>query len=393
MSQIDIKVPTVTRALADSRNGVDRYEVADSRAKGLRLRVSAGQVIWQFRFMMDKKPTRLTLGSVDTWTIAEARQLVSDASVVIRGKIRRPDEAWVAEQLVAHGKVEAPAEPEPVPHTPATTWTWEQAKTEFLAEVERTLHVATWRDYRNRLGIPELNRFAGRPVAGITRKEMAVALADIFNRGVPSQAEHARDVIKSMWKFLSLDRINDNSGVELPVMVGLRSPERSKLGEVRKKRYIPPILEVGRVMAIAQSGAVDERIGLAIQHLIYTCQRVLPISRTRRDAIALIENKSEALWSMSAAHRKTADKRGDEGNHVVPLPSQAYKVIKRAMDMTGELDHVRVFPAYRARRVGMEADAMATSAIQHNLSYMPGITATPHDFRRSFSNLGAAKFG
>lgn len=385
-----IKKPTIEKAVADSAAGKARYEVADASATGLRLRVGPGEIIWRYRFMMDRVSTSLTFGSLDTWSVEEARRLVSDAQVLIRGKIRRPDASWVVGKLVEYGKVEAKVA-EPLPAAPKF-WTWEQARTDFIAEAERTLRDETAKDYKNRLKVPELARFEGRGVDTITRKEMARVLKDIHARGVESQSEHVRDVVKSMWTYLALDDISESSGVELPVMVGLRAPARTKKSEVRQGDYIPPIEEVGRLMAIARSGALEPRIGYAIEFLVFTCQRVSPVCKARNDGILGIGDHTRGLWSMSAAHRKTADKRGDKANHIIPLPAQAWRVVRAAQALTEELDHERVFPGLRPRRGHNEVGPLSTSAIQHTMSYLPGITATPHDVRRTFSNLAATKF-
>src|SRR5690606_12597528 len=162
-------------------------------------------------------------------------------------------------------------------------------------------------------------------------------LADVHARGVESQSEHLRDVIKSMWSWLCLDQHSDLSGVHENVMVGLRAPDRTKLDEVRHGEYVPPMHEIGRIMAITRSGAIDERIALAIQLLVYTCQRVTPVSKARRDGMAFAQDRKQGTWSMSAAHRKTADKRGDRSDHIVPLPPQAWAVVERAKEITEEM--------------------------------------------------------
>lgn len=386
-----IKKPTIEKARNDSAAGKDRYEVSDNSAKGLRLRVGPGEIVWRYRFMMDRTSTSLTLGSLDTWSVEEARRLVSDAQVLIKGRIRRPDAVWVAEQLIAYGKVAAPA-PEVAIITGPKTWTWETARTEFIAEAKRTLREETFKDYRNRLKVPELARFEGRGVDTITRKEMASALKAIHARGVESQSEHVRDVVKSMWTYLSLDDTSEFSGVEFNVMVGLRAPARTKKAEVRRGDYIPPIHEIGRLMAIARSGALEPRIGYAIQFLVFTCQRVSPVAKARNDGMRAVGSHERGLWSMSAAHRKTADKRGDKAAHVVPLPEPAWAVLRAVQSLTEQLDHERVFPGLRPQKGHNQVGPLSTSAISHTMSYLPGITATPHDIRRTFSNLAAARF-
>ena len=65
---------------------------------------------------------------------------------------------------------------------PKSSWTWEKAKAEFLAEVKRSCREETHRDYRGKLLPKELARFDGRQVNSITRNEMAGAVAAVHAR-------------------------------------------------------------------------------------------------------------------------------------------------------------------------------------------------------------------
>lgn len=63
------------------------------------------------------------------------------------------------------------------------------------------------------------------------------------------------------------------------------------------------------------------------------------------------------------------------------LPEPAWAVLRAAQALTEQDDHVRVFPGLRPQKEGGEIGPLSTSAI--SMSYLPGITATPHDIRRT----------
>lgn len=386
MSTLDINARTIAKAVQDAKPGAQRYEISDSRARGLRLRVGPQGAIWQYRYERLAKGYRFDLGSVVDWTLVDARELAASAAAHRRlgGEI---DNAWLQAEEIKRGK-RAPA-----PLAPVQSWDWSTARDLYLEEVQRANKPKTHRDYKARLtNTPELKRFEGRQVATVTRKEATKAVEDIHSRGAESQAEHVAVNISAFFNWLAKDARSDETGVERGRMTSLEVPPRSMRAEVVKKKYAPPMHEVGRLMAIARSGAIDERIGLAIQHLVFSVQRITFVVHARVDAMEVTAAGDEGLWIMDPYHRKTAIKRGDTTDHIVPLPAPAWQVVQRAMDITEAENSARVFPGMRPRKTGDVVDALAESTVQHTMSYMPGIVATPHDLRRSFAKWGQSKF-
>jgi hypothetical protein len=70
---------------------------------------------------------------------------------------------------------------------PKPSWTWEKAKTEFLAEVKRANREDTHRDYRGKLRPAELTRFDGR--AGAERPAHRQRLHPELQAGNPAVAD------------------------------------------------------------------------------------------------------------------------------------------------------------------------------------------------------------
>jgi len=250
------------------------------------------------------------------------------------------------------------------------------------------------------LGTPELERFAGRPVATISLEEMSVAVEDVHKRGVERHAEHLASVVRPMWSFLGSPTKRGRSGVSPGTMKELTAPERSRQADGsanRKPKYVPPMLEVGRIVAICRSGAMHPIIAASIEFTVFTLQRVAAISQAQREDF---EDRQgyEATWSIPAPHRKTAQRRGEEAAHVLPLPKVAWLAAKKAFDWSLAIDDERiqrstkVFPQLRARskanQPGLDAN-ISTSTITHSMTYMPDVKATPHDLRRAFATHGS----
>lgn len=401
MPSVNITQQTITKAKADAKPGAKQSEITDSKSQGLRLRIGARGVRWQLRFKVAGENVRLDLGDVDEWTVAEARDIASEAQRVIRGGIRKPDSKWVEEQRVRLGKVEAPETPQQ-DHKLSFRWTWEKAKTEYLEEVQRSRKPATYDDYRRMLATPELDRFAGRPVGSITLEEMAVAIRDIHKRGVERHAEHAASVVRPMFKFLAGADIRSQSGVERGIMSELTAPARSRRDEDlygnAPGTYVPDPRELGRIVAICRSGAMHPLISSAIELTVFAVQRRMQTVLMLRRKVTQISD-TEALWFITAAQRKTAERRGDRSDHVVPLAAPAYAAVKRALDWCDDQPSERiqrsprVFPQFRPRRVGTKVDHLSVDSISHNVSYMPGVHATPHDIRRAFGTHGETLLG
>lgn len=395
MPKLVITAAVVAKARKESVAGAKQLDITDVQAPGLVLRVQATGAVWQFRFEMHGRSSRLTLGSVDEWTIAEARDLVAEARKLIRGRIRRPDDDWVHEQRVAMGK--SAAAPVAAVHRQSTYWTYKQAVTAYLAMIKKTKSENTHRDYKQTLGNADLAVLAKRPVPSISRSDLSKIVADVHASGREPTAEGMVRKLKPLWKWLAADGQADKSGVVEGAMAGLRAPERSRLTEeeyeqAEVKRYVPPMWEVGRILAIARSGALDPIVALAIELMVFAPQRRRAVATARRDKMRPI-SATEGLWRVPAFHRKTALMRGSYGELVIPLPAPAWAAVQKALDLGDETDERRVFFQRRPAKAGDEMDHIDPSTLTHTMSYMPGVIASPHDLRRAIGTHGEEQLG
>lgn len=389
MPKIDITNSTVKKAKADAKPGVKRHEITDARQRGLEIRVGARAAVWSYRWEKAGRSNRLELGGIDEWDITKAREIAAEAATAVRSGIT-PDDEWMRQQRIKRGRLTEILVPEPVA---VLTWDWDEAITAYLAEVERTKKPRTLVDYRNMLKTPELGKFTGRAVSTITLKEMLSAVADVHSRGVERHAEHLASVIRPMWKFLSHLTRQDKSGViDRRLMEYLEAPPRSRSVTRRKKaKYAPPIHEVGRMLVIARSGVFEPTIAASMELLLFSVQRVNAVATAyAEDFKSIGDNRIDGLWSMPPTHRKTAESRGDEADHIVPLPRQAWAAVQRMLDINDDQDpNPFLFRGLRPKRKGDVVGSMAASNIQHGMLYSPGITMTPHDMRRAFTTIGA----
>lgn len=395
MPQLDITASTVKKAKADAKAGSERYEITDARSRGLCIRVGATGARWQIRWKRLGKNSRLDIGDVDEWSIVEAREVTSKAQAYIRNT-GIPDATWLHARRVEYKKVEDNT-PAPEAETPTRLlWDFETAKDKYLEEVKRTKRNATWVDYKNMLAAPELNPIRKHLVAEIKRERLAEIVEEVFVSGRVRHAEHLASVLRPMWSFLAGDTQIGRSGVTKGAMKELRAPVRT-LDEGDDEDdvapYVPPMEELGRIIAIAMMPEVlDRQIGLCVQLCVYTAQRVLTVVSAKVSHFEKVEGGG--LWSIPPARRKSGtSRRGRTHNHVIPLPQPVWMVVEAAIAIAESRGSPWLFPGYRPRKSGDEVTHMNKSVLTRALLLMPGIVASPHKVRRSFGTHGEAILG
>lgn len=376
---------SLKKAVADALAGKS-YDVTDAGAPGLVLRVAPRGVTWGFRAKLGDKQLRLRLGSLDLFGLTVARDLASAAMLLVREERIAPTETWLSDQLVSR-RIIAAAPPKPAP---VTRWTFAEARDAYLAEVQRTRREATWRDRKSMLGLKELAAIEDTPVARITRRDLAGIVAGIHRSGRERHAEHLAECLRPMWKWLSQDAQQLRSGVLGPDMSLLRAPERStREEETGQGTYVPPVAELGRLLAIAGSGVMDPVIADAILLLVYTAQRRRTVVAARRSDF--VEEEGTLVWKIPPAHRKTARRLGSRKSHDLPLAGDVAAMVRRRLKV--ETESPWLFEQVRPRRVGDEVSHVNADSLSHVLAYLPGIIASPHDVRRGLTTHGQDVLG
>ncbi len=121
--------------------------------------------------------------------------------------------------------------------------------------------------------------------------------------------------------------------------------------------------------------------------MILTGQRRRPISSALIvDFVPWIETPGWGVWSMSPAHRKTADRRGDTARHAIPLPPYLWNTIQEQMHLAHSLGSPYLFPQMRRGRVQRDGTGhVAPSTLNHRMRDL-SLKASPHDVRRAMTN-------
>ncbi|MEO9297348.1 tyrosine-type recombinase/integrase [Devosia alba] len=387
-----ITAATVAKARADAKPGAKRYEVVDARARGLVLRVGATGAQWQLRYALAGRDVRLPLGGIDAWTIAEARDLVGRAQAMLRDRTGVPDQDWLDRQRRAAGKAE------PLPVTVAKpkdlfAWTYAQGRTKWLDEIGRTRRAATYADYKSVLSMPDLAGLDKKPLPSISRGDLAGIISKIHRSGRESTAEHLVRVVRPFWKWLAQDGQAGKSGILPGAMDGLTAPERTLDESDAAGEYVPPLEELGRIVAICRSGAMDAVVAGAVELTVWTAQRRRAVAEATIDQFEAIGG-GRGLWHVPPASRKTRSKAGTKKRpHVIPLPPAAWSCVSRALATATTKKSDYLFPQLRARRAGDAKTSIHPSSITHTLGFMPGVAASPHDLRRAFGTHGESRFG
>jgi integrase len=391
---------TLRKAFTDSAAG-GRYDVSDSRVAGLQLRVKPLGVRWSMRARLHGDQKRYDLGPAVTGdvdvgglSVDGARSRASRVAEMVRNG-HNPAVYLAATatgvSLETQRKIEA-ARPKP-------SWTWETAKANFLAEVERTNREDTHRDYKGKLRPSELDRFNGRMVDGITRNEMAAAVAAVHARGAEAMSEGMVRTIKRFFNWLSESVRQDETSVADGVMTKLEAPPRTR-SEVGEEAFdpedeagdAPAEIEIGRAIAIARLGCMPERIGLGLQLLIGTVQRRRAVTGASRWRFKTYpEANDEAVWFVPPYFRKSGSKRGKR-SHLVPVigfAAHAQERLDRLSDFEGSAGWL--FPAGKTNK---SARPHAEAGLFNDyLESMPGIDFSPHGPRYAFATYGERDLG
>lgn len=381
---VTITNSTIAKARADAVPGGVSYEITDAKSQGLELRVRPRGAMWCIRFKVSGKSKRVTVGSIDLLSVAEARQVASDAQAVLRsGGVL--DDAWMTKRLVQLGKLEAAPEPQRI------AWTFAEGRAAYLAEVERTKSEATHTDYRQTLSIAELAHLADRQLQSITRPELAEIIKGIHVSGRETQADHVLRVLRPFWSWLGDDAQVTRSGVTPGLLAGMKAPPRSRVAddddEDEHGTYVPDLQEMAEAILCARV-AYEPAYAAAIELLVWTVQRRRAIAEARVQDFTPRADGKTGLWSVPAASRKGRKKNGKRKRPlVIPLPEAVWNCVVQAATARGETDSPWLFPARS------KSGHISVSTLTHYLSYLPGIKASPHDMRRGFGTHGEAILG
>jgi integrase len=410
MPRLDINKGHVADAKRAAVPGAKAYDIIDTRARGLLLRVGPRGCRWAWKFEYDHRTRRMDLGDVDEWTIEDARTVAGEATALIRGRKGLPDAGWLAAQRARFGKAPPPdwtvwmpqpqaPSPEPKPWKAKPefmAWTFRSATERYLQHVEATRKLGTHRDYRKTLNHPAFDSIRRLPVTGISVDEMQKIVDRMAKDGHHASAVGMVVEVKTFWKWLARPGVCEGSMITTDAMARLHKPDRIRQVVVpgapppaSKRKHFPLMPELGRLVALARSGALDPAYDVAILLLVLAAQRNHAVSSAGvNDFTECDEEPGWGVWRVPPLHRKGAsdeDER-DEVPHAIPVPPAVWTVVKTRI--AGLQGQHWLFPGFRPRKKGMPVGHMSEHTVSHLFDTLPGIVASPHDLRRALRTQG-----
>lgn len=289
---------------------------------------------WVFRFARDGRERKMGLGSINDFSLAEARERARAARQLLADG-RDPIEARLAERD-AQRKEEA------------ERITFKDAAVKYLA-----VHEAGWRNakhrqqWRNTLATYAYPSLGTRPVKAIDAALVNGALADIW-RKTPETASRVKQRIERIVQWV-------RDGTPLPTP-----------SEAKRVRHHPALAwaEIPTFMAeLRQRASVSAR---ALEFAILTAARTGEVIGATWEEIDL----DGRLWTIPAARMKGGK------IHRVPLSDRAIEILR---DLPREKGSAYVFPGGKA-----QAPLSNMAMLELVRGVRPGLTV--HGFRSTFKD-------
>jgi glutathione S-transferase len=283
------------------------------------------------------------------------------------------------------------------------TLLWQDAVQQYLDSLydpvkpdEATNRPATRKDYKSKLGVPELLVFKGRAISTITREEIAEANAKTCKRAYDMGCGSLR-TLKAFWTWLRDPVRSRTTGVTVSI-ADLRAPAapRKDAGApghvfdaaIEARGKAPPEIMLGRVLAISRAGVLPERISLGVQLLLSSVQRRRQVvGASGRRIVTYDETPDERAWFVPPYFRKT--RKGGSRSHLVPVLGFGATAIDALAKRVHEDGREWLFPTREAN-----SDKPADEGILNKwFGAMPGVECSTHGGRYAFSTYGPRDLG
>ena len=325
---------------------IERYEVIDG--KGLAVRVMpSGTKSWIFRYMIDGKPRRMTLGGYPGVTLAKARELHATAMQDIQRGIDPGAKAQAA-------KAKLKAAP-----------TVSDLLEEFF---EQELKDAPSGKERRRLVEKDvIPAWGGRKVSDITRRD-AVLLIDKVRKRAPIGASRLQSVMVRLWNFAC-----ERGVIDFSPMVGLRRPKEATRSRVLTDEEIR-LLWAGLDLNNTEID-IYKPTKLAIRMILLTGQRPGEASAMSWSEI------DGAVWTIPPERAK------NRIENRVPLGPMVLETLEQARLFAGD---GFVFPSSHKPGSPLSRAAMGKAINRHWAEMGIETAFTPHDLRRTVRTRLAA---
>lgn len=342
---------------------IDKKRTRYFDSGGLYLEVSAvGSKRWFFKYRKDGKETRLALGSYPEVRLADAREKRDEAKSMKRKGID-PVKAKQATKLLASRQVDENFE--------AIAREWHSKQIENWSAV----HANTVLRRMERDLFPWIGK---RSMQEIHAMDLLVAIQKIEDRQAFETAHRVLDISKQVWDYwLPTAQIQQRNITE-----GLKS----RLKPYRGKHFAAVIepRRLGEMMLAIKNykGGIVVRTALQLTPLLY--QRPGNLRMMEWSELDL----EGALWTIpSVKMKRTVQEKATGEPHVVPLPTQALRLLRSIEQITGQGKYV--FPSERSYDRPI-SDNTVRSAL-YALGF--GEEQKPHSFRATARTMLVDELG
>ena len=331
-----------------TKSQAKNVRLSDGRGMYLEITPNGGKW-WRFKYRIDGKEKRISLGVYPDVGLAEARDKREQARKLLAAGID-PAEHRKAE------KVAVIENPENTFQAVAGEWFDMFSKPWAKGHADKIIR---------RLEINIFPWLGARPIEAITAAELLSALRRIEGRGANETAHRAMQVCGRVFRYAvatgraERDPSRDLSGALAPV----------------KEKHLASITDPQEVGALlraidAYKGEWITRCALRLAPLVFV--RPGELRHARWSEIDF----DKAEWRIPAARMKM------RVQHIVPLSTQAIAVLRDLEQLTGKFDYA--FPGTRSRERPM-SDNTVTAALRR-MGYS-GDDMTGHGFRSMASTL------
>ncbi|UYW29047.1 integrase arm-type DNA-binding domain-containing protein [Methylorubrum extorquens] len=391
-----------------------RVEIADSRCRGLVLRITAkGDRSWSFRFRdTDGRTQRVTIGPYPEVGLSAARAKAEDhrarvaregSTIGDRKAARLAVERRQAEEQAAIASAEAERLAAEQAVADVQAHAWETLAEQYLLRHAKPKKRSAGEDERM-LQLHVTPRWAGRDFRTIKRSDCIRLIEQVGDTGKTALANRLCPLLSKLFKF-AVDRgmLEASPAVALP---------RVAPNVVRDR-----VLSEDEVAmfwgATGDAAAFSPLVSLALRLIIVTGVRPGEVAGLHESELQDIDNPPRAVWYIPAERMKA------KRPHAVPLTPLALSIIREAIQLTDDMGERRaavsgvtplapgqrhVFTSPRGTPGGKAMDAHALAHAMARLgrvmtkpadgeppAWMRGKAAstwlidlpTPHDLRRT----------
>jgi integrase len=312
---------------------------------------------WIFRYRVDGRLRDMGLGSVSTFSLAEARE---------RAREQRQKRADKIDPINARR-----AQAAPQPHQ----MTFDQAAAEVIKAKEdgwSALHAAQWKDTLKTLASPFIGK---KPVRDIDTSDITRILDAVW-KDKPETANRLRGRVEAVLNWCKARGLRDGENPArwrghldhiYPAVSAAKSAKRDRIGADQHHAALP-YERIGEFMAALRATmGIDAR---ALEFAILTAARTGEVLGARWDEI----DQTAKVWTIPSSRMKAGKL------HRIPLSDRAVAIIKAAKHDGGEF----IFGGDRQ---------LYRTVFQRVLGRTGHSGITAHGFRSTFRDWAAEQTG